>query len=163
MKNKIISAFSAIIICIFLCGAVSAQQVKVEGLNFKLGDDVNTVKTALHTNIDPEPMASSSINPNTDPNRGKTYIHLRSKGIWVFFNKKGILETIRFDAPYEASIAGVKLGDSEAKVRSVMGKPIKEPWAFGPNRAFQYALDDTAYIRFDISDTDGVQAIFINK
>jgi hypothetical protein len=157
MMNKLIRAFLAIAFCAFLFGSASAQQVKIRGLNFKLGDDVNTVKTALQTDLDPEPVTTA------DPNGGKTVIHLRTRGIWVFFSKQGVVETIRFDAPYERSIVGVRIGDSEATVRSVMGKPLKAPWAFGANQAFLYALDDTTYIRFDINETDGVQEIFINK
>jgi len=158
----LIRAFLAIAFCTFLCGSALAQQAKVEGLNFKLGDDVNTVKTALHTNVDPEPMDEDSVS-SFNLNRGKTVIHLRTKGIQVFFSKKGVVENIRIEAPYEGSIAGIKIGDSETKVRSVMGKPLKKPWAFGANQAFLYALDDTAYIRFDINETDGVQSIYINK
>ena len=176
MNKKLIRAFLAIVFCTLLYGTVSAQQVKVEGLNFKLGDDVATVKAALHTNVDPEPI---NVNPNTsisgsnqtfighvniNPDNGNTVIFLRTKGIHVFFNQKGIAYKITFNAPYEGSIAGIKIGDPETKIQSVLGKPINKPLA---NTIYnlQYALDDTAYINFTINNINGggVQTIYITK
>jgi len=145
---------------VMLLPAAFAQQSSVAGISFKLGDDVETVKAALKTNIDPEPVES---NLPAFANTNKSVLFLRTKGIRVFFNKKGIAETIRFDPPFSGAIGGVKLGDTEKKVREVKGKPIKAPWPFGASQAFQYALDDTAYVRFDINDNDGVQAIFVTK
>ena len=96
-------------------------------------------------------------------NAGKTNLFLRTKGIRVFFSKAGVVEMIKFEPPFAGSINGVKLGDTEKKVRDLKGKPIKTPWSFGAAQAFLYVLDDTAYIRFDINETDGVQTIFIQK
>ena len=178
MKKKLLRAFLAIVFCTLLCGTASAQQGKIEGLNFKLGDDVVTVKTALHTNNDPEPINANPnvsvlapnrntviAHSNNNPDSGNTVIFLRTKGIRVFFNQKGVAYKITFNAPYEGSIAGIKIGDPERKVRSLMGKPINKPLIFGPNINInlQYALDDTAYINFSINNTDGVQTISINK
>ena len=142
---------------------VLGQQVPAGGISFKLGDDIQTVKNALKTNVDPEPMESTSPSTFANPNAGKTVLFLRTKGIRVFFNKAGLVETIRFEAPFAGSVDGVKLGDTERKVRELKGKPIKNPWQFGASQAFQYALDDTAYIRFDINESEGVQTIFITK
>jgi len=178
MKKTFINVFLAIAFCTFLWGSASAQQVNVEGLNFKLGDDVGTVKKALHTNNDPEPINANPnmsvlvpnrntaiAHSNNNPDSGNTVIFLRTKGIRVFFNQKGVAYKITFNAPFEGSIAGIKIGDPETKVRSLMGKPINKPLIFGPNINInlQYALDDTAYINFSINNTDGVQTIFINK
>lgn len=142
---------------------VWGQQTPVDGVSFKLGDDIETVKNALKTNLDPEPMENMSPSGFTNLNAGKTVLFLRTKGIRVFFNKAGVAQTIRFEPPFAGSINGVKLGDTEKKVRDVKGKPIKNPWQFGAAQAFLYALDDTAYIRFDINENEGVQAIFIQK
>lgn len=157
---------SALVMCItFGCISGYAQQSKIDGLPFKIGDDVATVKAALHTTIDPEPME----NPFTgaaanvaNPNAGKSLIHLRTKGIWAFF-KKDVVETIRLDAPFSESVAGIKLGDSEKKLFAAKGKPIKPPTPLGLNKTYQYVLDDSAYIRFEVSEADGVQTIWINK
>lgn len=140
-----------------------AQLSPVEGISFKLGDDVQTVKSALKTNLDPEPMANTAPSMFTNLNAGKTTLFLRTKGIRVNFNKAGALEMIKFEAPFAGAINGIKLGDTEQKVRNLKGKPIKAPWQFGTAQAFLYALDDTAYIRVDINENEGVQAIFIQK
>jgi hypothetical protein len=142
---------------------VPAQQTPVDGIAFKLGDDIQTVKNALKTNLDPEPMENTSPTGFGNPNAGKTVLFLRTKGIRVFFNKAGLAQTIRFEPPFASPINGVKLGDTEKKVRDLKGKPIKNPWRFGETQAFLYALDDTAYIRFDISENDGVETIFLQK
>ena len=142
---------------------VLAQQTPVEGISFKLGDDVQTVKNALKTNLDPEPMENTSPSAFTNLNAGKTTLFLRTKGIRVNFNKAGVVEMIKFEPPFTGSINGIKLGDTEKKVRDVKGKPIKTPWQFGAAQAFLYALDDTAYIRVDINESEGVQSIFIQK
>lgn len=143
--------------------SVLGQQTPVGGISFKLKDDVQTVKNALKTDLDPEPMENTSPPGFTNLNAGKTVLFLRTKGIRVFFNKAGVVETIRFEPPFAGSVDGIKLGDSEKKVRDLKGKPIKNPWQFGAAQAFLYALDDTAYIRFDINENEGVQTIFIQK
>jgi len=140
-----------------------AQQAPVEGISFKLGDDVQTVKNALKTSIDPEPMESTGVSTFSNPNAGKTTLFLRTKGIRVNFNRAGMVEMIKFEPPFAGSISGIKLGDHEVRVRELKGKPIKAPWQFGAAQAFLYALDDTAYIRIDINESEGVQAIFIQK
>jgi hypothetical protein len=108
-------------------------------------------------------MTNTAPSMFTNLNAGKTTLFLRTKGIRVNFNKAGILEMIKFEPPFAGSINGIKLGDIEQKVRSLKGKPIKTPWQFGTAQAFLYALDDTAYIRIDINENEGVQAIFIQK
>ena len=140
------------------------QLAPVEGISFKLGDDVQTVKNSLKTNLDPEPMENTSASPVfANPNAGKTTLFLRTKGIRVNFTKAGVVEMIKFEPPFAGSINGIKLGDSEKKLRELKGKPIKAPWQFGAAQAFLYALDDTAYIRIDINESEGAQSIFIQK
>lgn len=143
--------------------SANAQLAPAEGISFKLGDDVQTVKNALKTSIDPEPTENVSAVGFPNPSAGKTNLFLRTKGIRVFFNKAGNVESIRFEPPFAGSIAGVKLGDTEKKVRDLKGKPVKTPWQFGASQAFLYVLDDSAYVRFDINDNDGVQTIFVQK
>lgn len=159
MKKNLIAfaAFASISLSVF------GQQTPAEGISFKLRDDVQTVKNSLKTDLDPEPIENTSPSAFVNLNAGKTVLFLRTKGVRVFFNKAGIVETIRFDLPFAGSIDGIKLGDSEKKVREMKGKPIKKPWQFGAAQAFLYALDDTAYIRFDINENEGVQTIIIQK
>lgn len=140
-----------------------AQLTPVDGISFKLGDDVQTVKNSLKTNLDPEPVENTNAMPFNNPNAGKTFLFLRTKGVRVNFNKTGLVEMIKFEPPFTGTISGIKLGDTERKVRELKGKPIKTPNQFGAAQVFQYALDDTAYIRMDISESEGVQAIYIQK
>lgn len=163
MKNSLFKIFVVVISIVSFSFPAFAQQVSVEGISFKLGDDVQVVKNALKTDLDPEPMENISLSPFTNLSAGKTTLFLRTKGIRVNFNKAGLVEMIKFEPPFAGSISGIKLGDTEKKVRDLKGKPIKTPWQFGAAQAFLYALDDTAYIRIDINENEGVQAIFIQK
>lgn len=162
MKLSFFRVLAAASISVFSLSAI-AQLAPVEGINFKLGDDVQTVKNSLKTSIDPEPTENASLPGFPNASTGKTNLFLRTKGIRVFFTKAGVVESIKFEPPFAGSIAGVKLGDTEKKVRDLRGKPVKTPWQFGASQAFLYALDDTSYIRFDINESDGVQTIFIQK
>lgn len=142
-----------------------AQVSPLPDVGFKLGDDVAAVKTALKTTVDTEPMARNpALPPNAlDINKGKTILHLRTKGVWAFFNPSGTVETIRLDAPFAGDVMGIKLGDDVKKLTSKLGNPIKKPYpAFLTMQAYQYALDDSAYVTFDVND-DGVQYIFITR
>lgn len=154
-----------LVYAIFFASPAFSEQGEVAGLKFKLGDDINTVKTALHTELNPEPMERNAALPHNafDINKGKTVLHLRSKGIWVFFNPAGKTETIRLDAPFANSVLGISLGDSVDKITSSLGKPIKKPFsAFMTMQAYQYAPDDYQYVTFYVND-DGVQYIFFTK
>jgi hypothetical protein len=162
MKLSFFRVLTVASISVFSLSAI-AQLAPVEGITFKLGDDVQTVKNALKTSIDPEPTENASPSGFPNPAAGKSNLFLRTKGIRVFFNKAGAVESIKFEPPFAGSIAGVKLSDTEKKVRDLKGKPVKTPWQFGASQAFLYALDDTSYIRFDINESDGVQTIFIQK
>ena len=163
MNNSLFKVFVVITSITSIVFPALAQQIPVEGISFKLGDDVQTVKNGLKTNLDPEPMENFSPSAFANMNAGKTTLFLRTKGIRVNFNKAGVVEMIKFEPPFAGSINGIKLGDTEKKVRDLKGKPIKAPWQFGAAQAFLYVLDDTAYIRIDISENEGVQSIFIQK
>ena len=157
--------------CILTLGALCmssillAQQKPVANLRFKLGDTIDAVKSAMQIDYPPEPMESiQSLPPGMqDPNKGKTVYHFRTKGIWAFFGQAGKVENIRLDAPFSTPVSGVKVGDSLEKMKSVLGEPIKKPFkAFISMDAYVYALDDTAYVTYDLNE-EGVQYIFIRK
>lgn len=147
-----------------LCGCAAAQQNSSStGLNFKLGDSVATVKAALGTTVEPEEMSrTSGIPANLDPNRGKTFIRLRTRGIWVFFQGDK-LQTIRLDAPYSGRIRGIGIGDSVKKLTATLGPPQIKPWSLGLMQAYRYALNDDAFLIFHVNADDEVQVMFINK
>jgi hypothetical protein len=157
MKLAVICA----IVGLGLSTVVQAQQVNVPGLGFKLGDDIAVVRANLHTNQDTEPLSEVFVMPFNTVNAGKTVLHLRAKGVWVYL-KKDTVESIKLDAPFGGSIGGIKLGDSEHTVRAALGKPIRV-LPMGLNKSFTYVLDDSAYLRFDINDNDGVQTIYVQR
>lgn len=161
---KHIALRKLLVITLLTCSSTAlwAQLSNVEGLNFKLGDDLNVVKKALQTSIEPEPVDSGSGIFNGVVTV-RSVLFLRSKGIKVFFNKKDAVESIRIEPPFAGAVYGVKLGDTGTSLRSAKGKPVKAPWAYGSVQFSLYVLDDTAYIRFDTTDADGVQAITIQK
>ncbi|HEY8069955.1 MAG TPA: hypothetical protein VIF38_13820 [Burkholderiales bacterium] len=163
MKILMRDFFAIFTAVILMSPPAFAQLTPVKGLAFKLGDDIQTVKNALKTDLDPEPLENAAPSPFVNMNAGKTALFLRTRGIHVFFGKKGVVESIKLEPPFAGSIDGVNLGDSEKRVHELKGKPIKTPWQFGASRAFLYALDDSAYVRFDINENEGVQAIYIQK
>ncbi|HUW50851.1 MAG TPA: hypothetical protein VMV75_07520 [Sulfuricella sp.] len=163
MKNSFFKIFVVVTSIASFSFPAFAQQVPIEGIAFKLGDDVQAVKNALKTDLDPEPMENIYPSAFANLSAGKTTLFLRTKGIRVNFNKAGVVEMIKFEPPFAGSISGIKLGYTEKKVRDLKGKPIRTPWQFGAAQAFLYVLDDTAYIRIDINENEGVQAIFIQK
>ncbi|MGF6773953.1 hypothetical protein P3T18_006467 [Paraburkholderia sp. GAS199] len=141
-----------------------AQTSPLPQLGFKLGDDVATVKAALKTSADVEPMPRNPLLPTNVPdmNKGKSILHLRTKGIWVFFNAAGTAETIRLDAPFSGDVMGVTIGEDIKKVTAKLGNPISKPNTILTMQTYRYVLDDSAYVTFNAND-DGVQVIFITK
>lgn len=142
-----------------------AQTSPLPTLGFKLGDDIATVKAALKTSAESEPIARNPLLPANVPdvNRGKTVLHLRTKGIWVFFSPVGTVDTIRLDPPFAADVLGVKLGDTTKQITEKLGDPIKKPSvAFLAMQSYQYAIDDSAYVNY-IANDDGVQMMFITR
>ncbi|MGI4983560.1 MAG: hypothetical protein ACRYGL_09595 [Janthinobacterium lividum] len=163
---KKIAAAVVFLACSVNAQWASAQSTPLPGVGFKLGDDVATVKEALKTNAETEPMARNPLLPANVPdvNQGKTVLHLRTKGIWVFFNPSGNVQTIRLDAPFGGNVLGVKIGDKVAKISEKLGSPIKKP-ATVPllnTQSYQYVIDDSAYVNF-LANEDGVQIIFITR
>ncbi len=156
-----------LLICLLLAAspAVFAGQDQLGGLGIRLGEDISSVKVALHTDIDPEPIPRNPALPPNAPdfNRGRTLLHLRTKGVLVVFGQDGRSLVIRLDSPYSGSVMGIRLGDGADRIAAKLGKPIKKPWpAFMNMQAYRYVLDDSAYVTFDVSD-NGVQYIFISR
>ena len=146
--------------CCLVSGIALAQIAPAPGLNFKLGDDVQTVKTALRTNLDPE--TSDAVSPFL-PNLNKSTLHLRTKGITVVFDRKGVAESIRMDESFSGTVAGIKLGDAEATIKKVLGKPVRPAVPLGANSIYMYALDDSAYFKVELNDANGVISMTILK
>ncbi len=157
---------SLVLATAFIFSTISAFALAADlPFHLALGDVVATVQKKLDTKMEPEPMARNAALPATafDINKGKTVLHLRTKGVWTFFDRDGKLETIRLDAPFDGDVKGIKVGDDEKKLTATLGKPITKPTSvFMTLQAYRYVLDDSAYVTFDLND-DGVQFIFITK
>ena len=145
--------------CLVLLVAVPSISPATERANpnldvgVKLDDSVAAVQSSLHTDLQPEPMG--------DP-FGTTMIHLRSKGIWVFFGKASRVSTIRLDRPYSGDVMGIKIGDRITSLISKLGAPIRQETVFSDKDTYVYAPDDTEYVQFDVAN-DIVQDIRLTK
>lgn len=152
--NKSKFTFGALLLS--LSALVHAQQAKTEGLPIKLGDSPAQMQSAFQTQIEAEPYESALA-------KGGYVLRLRTRGVWTFFNKEGKAYTIRLDAPFKGSVAGVKVGDTVLTLKKLLGEPVKKPWKWGTSESYLYYPDDTYTARFDVNDAGEVETIFINK
>lgn len=93
----------------------------------------------------------------------KTDLRLKSQGVWFFFNKNGIVETIRLDTPFKGNINGVKIGDSTDKMREIVGKQHRTFKRSNSPDSYFYYIDDRTTVRFAIDDEDNIQTVFLVK
>ncbi|HXC63642.1 MAG TPA: hypothetical protein VNZ67_04750 [bacterium] len=94
-------------------------------------------------------------------NRGKTLLHLQGRGLWFFFDGDGRLAEIRFDRPFAGSVAGIRLGDTQAQVRANLGRPLDLPGSRGliPQSFYDVRPGLRAHYLFGLRD--GVAAMFL--
>lgn len=141
-----------------LAAAASAAGVSFEGVPIKIGDTVEQVQKALGTDMAPEVVDNAVSSPLS---RKKTQIRLKSKGIWVFFDK-GAVYTIRLDPPFSGNIGGVKLHEPAEKITRTFGPPVKTD-TFGINETYTYYFDDITTTRFVIDRDGELETIFLVK
>ena len=143
-----------------MCAAlVSARALDVDQLPIKLGDTYDNVKEAYQTTLEPETLERSAI-------PGSTSLRLKTKGVWFFFDRSGKIYTIRLDAPFAGKVAGIKIGDTTARMMKVLGKPAKTPVPITNMmpRSFIYYPDDTTTVQFQTApNTEDIETIFIVK
>jgi len=134
---------------------------RIDGVPVGIGDSVADVKAELQTDLEPEVMET---NPPAPPAQRKTFIHLKTKGIWAFFNHDGKVDTVRLEAPFASTVGGVRIGDKLANVKATLGEPVKKPFTFGPSlMAYIYVLNDVVTLRVDIDKSDDVETIYLIK
>jgi len=155
---KLASVFVPIAILVSTV-VVQAATINIEGLPIKIGDSVENVQKALGTDLEPE-KRESPITPPIRPNT-KTELRLKTKGIWVFF-EKGKVYTIRLDKPFSGNVGGVKPGDPSSKIEKTFGPPIKRG-TFGNLLTYTYYFDDLTTTRFDVNPDDEIETIFLIK
>ncbi len=139
-----------------LCATSAVSAVEIVGMPVKLGTTVEEVQKALNTTMEPEEM-NSAIPSSVK----KTQLRLKTKGIWVFF-EKGKTNTIRIDPPFSGSVGGIKLGDPSAKITKTLGNPIKEA-KFGLSTTYTYYFDDVTTTKFVVNTDDEVETVFFTK
>lgn len=133
-------------------GLAISQTAQIVGLPVKLGDPVETVKSALQTSLDPDESSSATYT-------NSKALRLKTKGIWVFFDRENRVRSIRLDAPFSGNVGGIKIGESLALLEKTLGKPakvMKTEFAIrGRNDPYIYYIDDVTTVRFDF-DRDGL-------
>lgn len=97
--------FLMIAIAVLATGAFGAQGKGIEGLPIKLGDSVEKVRAALGTTLEPESFTRAAEGD-------AKALRLKTKGIWVFFDREGRTYGIRLEPPFAGNAAGVKIGRS---------------------------------------------------
>lgn len=155
MKTRHFTAASAV--GLFVSTVSFAQ---VSDLPVKLGDSVESVQASLRTDAKPEPSQSAVT-------QGATALRLRTRGIWVFFDKEGKTYLIRLDAPFVGNIRGVKIGSTNAFLTEKLGPPaktIKGSFAIpGQIEPVIYYLDDNTTTRFNFDRDGQIETISISK
>ena len=94
-------------------GAALAQQPCL----LKEGDSLEAVKRQF--GIDANPTRQANVTPG-----GTAYQYsLPDMGVWIFFDSRLRVSSLRFNKPYAGKVAGVGIGDSKDSVRRLLGEP----------------------------------------
>lgn len=125
----------------------------VDGLRVQLGASAETVQNAYGIAGPPRPMHKDK--PTTKMLRAPVL------GLSFFFEGNDCLSNIRMDAPFAGSVAGLKLGESLAKMKKLLGEPMRPPWSFNRQQAHIYPLTPAALARYDVSPNGGITSMFV--
>lgn len=143
----------------FACSCTLASAQKIEGVPVSLGDTVEAARAALKTDLQPEESQSVRL--------GTTALRLKTKGIWVFFDKDGKAYNIRLDAPFAGGVGGVKIGNTRGFLVETLGKPATVVKGVVPIanqlEPHIYYVDDRTTVRFDFDRDGQIDHIFITK
>jgi len=97
----------------FSASAALAQQPCL----LKEGDSLEAAKRQF--GIDANPTRQASVTPG-----GTTYQYsLPDLGVWIFFDSRLRVSSLRFNKPYAGKVAGVAIGDDKDHVRRLLGEP----------------------------------------
>ena len=133
--------------------ALAETAANIQGMPIRHGDTVEKIQDAYKTTMVPEPFKT--------PDDGSRGLRLKTKGVWFFFDKSGKIDNIRLDAPFKGSVNGVKIGDSTARMREVLGEPAKT--VKPPFGGFVYYIDDRTTARINVDSDDNIETIFLIK
>jgi uncharacterized protein YdgA (DUF945 family) len=145
-----------------LCVIARADTLAIEGLPIQPGFNVAEVQKTLNTTQAPEDMMP--VNP---ARLNQTKMRFKDLGIGVFFDRAGVSQTIRLDAPFTGSVGGIKIGSSHAYILQTLGKPVLEltnlqvkPVGLAP---ILYNVDSDTRVRFDFNANDEVVTMYVSK
>ena len=140
--------------------SIKIGSVTIDGLpTIRFGDTAEQVQKELSTSLEPEEMPTTG--PQLPYAVKKMQLRLKTRGIWVFFEKDKVTE-IRLDAPFKGNIAGVKLGDSETKIEKTFGAPVAHS-KWGQLTGYSYYFDDVTTVRFMVNADDELETVFLVK
>jgi len=116
-------AFAILVSMLALAPVVSLAQndhSPLTSCRLSQGEPVTTVKQLYGIADGPKEME------HTTPGGTSFQYHLEEYGVWVFFDNRMLVNSLRFDAPFRGKIAGVAIGDTSDQVRSVNGEPARQ-------------------------------------
>jgi hypothetical protein len=153
------SAMTAVLLCM-LCRAapLAAPAATAQETSIRIGDAVGAVQAALHTTIEPVPQTGQG------PTRT---LRLPGRGLWVFFTSSDQSYMVRFDAPFNGTVSGIRIGASRDDLAAKLGQPNKVittlalPGIRTP--PYLYTLASGTTIRFDFDGSDTVRVIFVSS
>lgn len=155
MKKPIKSGL--LILAIFgLFGIAQAQPPVYGGLPIKIGDTVETVKQAYSTQLDPEPFLFNGQAVGTQ-------INLKSKGVWVVFDRRDRVQIICLSAPFSGKIAGVGIYDPKEQLVRLLGPPVKKTKNEQFLVSYIYYFDDVTTTIYGFNRYDNVETICLSK
>jgi hypothetical protein len=136
----------------------AAQTVDIEGMPILLGDSFDKVRDFYQTPQTPRP-AEDYLHP------GATELQLKLRGVSFSFETDGRTYHILLEAPFRGAINGVRIGDRPARMREVLGEPIK---TLKPPLTFRYPhylyyLDDVTTARFGTDGDDRIESVLLFK
>jgi hypothetical protein len=141
-------------------GHALAQTADIEGLPIRLGDTYDKVKEVYQTTLVPEP---DRLEDRFHP--GATELRLKTRGVEFSFDKDGKIHTIGLVAPFRGAVSGVRIGDTIARMREVLGEPIKtlKPPMTAEFPHFIYYIDDQTTARFGTDGDGKVESVVLFK
>jgi len=127
----------------------SKMQAFQKTCGVKMFDDLEDVKKYYQIKHDPSVMSSmpSALSPFY-------YYHFKQIGVWIFFDEKKQVKSLRFDPPFIGQIRGIAIGDSEAKLFKKHGEPqMKLNGLFtqqSSSTGWSYDGGVMAWVRYDV-------------
>jgi hypothetical protein len=97
-------------------------------------------------------------NSKIDP--GETQVFLPDEGVRCFFKSNNDLFSIRMDTPFSGMVAGIRIGDTLAKVEATQGTPFRD-FPFGQQHAYVFDKNMGTIDRFDVDGDGVVRTMFV--